>query len=166
MSLPLPPSALRLGAAQPPPALRRSTSSALSGRHLQLPPIGTTSTGTLQLRPGRTTPTVLSVSRWGVVGAMKGRGSMQDRHPFPRYAKRHHASCDGEWGAREDQHTHTGPAQCGRVPSSMSWCPFPRTLHPRAGVRQVHHPTRRTSPQVRPPSHGQACHSCNFVLAC
>lgn len=131
VSLPHPPSTLRLVAANTitrPPAATSSSHQQhpWGGSHLDLPPIGTTSTGTLQLRLGRTIPTVLSVPALGSLCAFacssyEGvRGSMQDRHALPKIRETaHHGSCYGTAG---NQHTDTlaqGQTQCGRVPSSM-----------------------------------------------
>lgn len=163
--------ALRLVPAHPAPALRRSTSSALGAgwEASRAPPNWYHVDGNLASKTRSNHPN-------GVVGvalgfcwsySIKGRGSMQDRHPFPRYAKRHRASCDGDGErGKTNTHTNTGPAQCGRVPSSMSWCPSPLV---RCTIEPVcdRFTTRRTKPPGAPsqPRTGMSP-SCNFVLAC
>lgn len=162
------------------PRLRpRSTSNTLGvGAHLELPPIGTTSTGTLQLRLGRTIPTVLSVPALGYlcvrlrVRAMKGfEGPCRIvRHAVPKIRETaHHGSCYGTAGNQHTDKLAPGQTQCTLWQGSklngaveLSWWP-PYTF--RAGVRQIHRPSHKPPGAPLPATYRHAtAFFCNFVL--
>lgn len=167
MSLPLPPSALRPQAAHTPPALRRSTSSALGGRASRAPPNWYHVDGNLAAKTRSNHPNgVVGVALgwcWSYEGSRAHAGSSpapQIRETAPRLVRR-------GWGS-EGRPAHTQLPntmwQGSKLDELVSVVPTPY-----AGPSSrcaTGSPPRRTSPQVRPPSHVQACHSCNFVLAC
>lgn len=158
--------------ARPPLRRRRHTSNTLGvGAHLDLPPIGTTSTGTLQLRLGRTIPTVLSVPALGSLCAFacssyEGvRGSMQDRHAVPKIRETaHHGSCYGTAG---NQHTDTLAQR-----TDTMWQGSKLDGAEAGGPRTLLEPVcdrftvRRTSPRCALPATYRHVTALFFVISC